>query len=138
MTDKIEHITLTTGASRISERSEVRDDVVTAVRTAIADQGGKVRDWTIQIIGSPAGGHMFDLLWQGRRVVRCWLCDDQRVSQAMWSGVSLAAPAGTRLHPPSTVPWLAAAIVPEAASVPPEALMMVGDMERCVAWAILE
>lgn len=138
MITHIEHITLTTGAARRSARSEVADHVIAALRAALAEKGGKMRDWTITLLAAPAGCHVYDLTWKSTLVARCWLCEDAAISKDVWTAAIQVAPPGTRLHPPASVPWLAAALAPTALDAGPEPVMMVGDLERCVAWAILE
>ena len=73
---------------------------------------------------------------------RCWLCLNAHVSKSMW-----AAALTGRLDPevhvsqPKSTPWLAAALLPAAISlglIDPGVLMELGDLERCVAWALIE
>lgn len=136
----IEHITITTGASRLSPRSEVNDAVVTLIRTSLADHEGRLADtgWTIDLIPSPPGGHVYDLVYRGSRIARCWLCTDADAADAIWLSATAGAPAGTRLHRPMTMPWLAAGLMEGAMVAGPEALLAAGDLERCVAWALIE
>jgi hypothetical protein len=142
----IEHITLTTGASRISHRREVADAVVERLRKDIA--GGRAlmgTPWRAMIHPAPEGAYVIDLLHNGRRMVACWLCREAGLSNELWRVISeagLSLP-GTRLHQPRSTPWLAAALVPEADLMrDPMALAPIlkeaGDLERCVAWALLE
>lgn len=39
---------------------------------------------------------------------------------------------------PPAVPWLTAEILPAAAITPSDVMGMLGDAERCVAWALIE
>ena len=139
-TKAIEHITITTGASRRSPRSEVEDRVVDLVRAGIA-AGGALWDsgWTVTLQPTPEGGHVYDLSYRGRDIVRCWLCTDRERSDAIWDAAT-AGPIipGTRLHRPASTPWLAAALRPDAMAAGTAVLMEVGDLERIVAWTLLE
>lgn len=137
---QIEHVTVTTGASRLSPRSEVSDAVVTLIRTALAEHDGRLADtgWMIDLIPYPPGGHVYDLIYRGSRIARCWLCMDAEAADDIWLSATAGAPAGTRLHRPVTMPWLAAGLMEGAVSAGPDALMTAGDLERCVAWALIE
>jgi hypothetical protein len=58
--------------------------------------------------------------------VRCWL--SRTPNADLWQfGVP---------EPPT--PWLAVALLDEAANLTPEQVLTVGDAEQCVAWALLE
>lgn len=141
----IEHVTLTTGATRESARSEVADHVVHRIREALATSDGTLWDtgWRVALLPTPEGGHVFDLLWRGTPVVRCWLCVDGGASDEMWraaKGGGIVLP-GTRLMRPRRVPWLAASMRPEVLSLKDGTATVVGeagDLERCVAWALLD
>ena len=41
------------------------------------------------------------------------------------------------LATPPALPWLAVWITPVMASAPPDAIARFGDLERCVAWALI-
>ncbi|WP_454917259.1 hypothetical protein [Xanthobacter sediminis] len=140
MTAEIEHVTVTTGGSRISPRSEVSNGVVALIRTSLADHEGQLADtgWRIDLIPSPPGGHIYDLIYRGARIARCWLCIDAEAADYIWLAATAGAPAGTRLHRPMTLPWLAAGLMDGAVTAGPDALMTAGDLERCVAWALIE
>lgn len=138
---RFEHITITSGASRMSARSEVADDVVASIRADLADRGGAIREsgWLVRLLPCPDGGHVYDLIYRGTLIVRCWLCLDDALSGDMWASARAAAlDPGVRLHPPHGTPWLAAALAPSCLSAPREAMLEVGDLERCVAWALIE
>lgn len=143
MTRAIEHITITTGATRMSPRSEVDDQVLARVRAdMMADAPLMGTAWRVAVRETPAGGHVYDLTHAGAEIARCWLCVDRSVSDAMWE----AAQSGVidervRLARPRGAPWLAAAILPgaiTAALARPAVMMEAGDLERVVAWALIE
>jgi len=57
----------------------------------------------------------------------------------MWAAASASGiDAGARLHRPSMIPWLAVALTHQALLAPHDAMMELGDLERCVAWALME
>lgn len=137
----IEHITITTGASRLSARREVNADTIAFIRTALAEKDGRLDDsgWVVTIIPTPEGGHVYDLIYHGALLARCWLCVSDDVSDAMWGAASAQGILpGTRLHRPVTTPWLAVTLLPAAIAVEPGILLQLGDLERCVAWALLD
>lgn len=139
---EIEHITVTSGASRMSSRDEVVDRVVDDLRTALADHGGAVvgSRWKVVLLPSPEGCHVYDLNYNGVHIVRCWLCLDRAHEANMWASAAASSmDPRVRLHPPRRRPWLAVALTPDAVlRAPREALMDAGDLERCVAWALME
>lgn len=145
MSATLEHITVSTGNVRTSPRAEVEDAVVDAIRRALGHRGtGPLWDgWSVKSIQpAPAGTYVFDLFWRGEKLIACWLCSDPAQSEQLWQyPAQLPRPDGVDLSPPAGVPWLACAIVPPAAIEQDrrylEALAIVGDVERCVAWALL-
>jgi hypothetical protein len=145
---QIEHITITTGASRISHRSETSPQVIAhiqdVIRRAVTPLAMIDNDWTIRPVrGTPEGTHVWDLLWRGERIVACWLCTSRAISDQLWDVASRSgAMPGARLHRPMMVPWLAATLChrPEIMTEPEftRALGEVGDIERCIAWATID
>ena len=143
MAREIEHITVTTGASRMSLRSEVSDAVVDWFRATLADGGSVGLGWTVQLLPTPSGGYVYDLKFDRVSVARCWLCDDLEISAQMWDAASSGRGHGVILRLPERTPWLAVALTVDPAKIVENfAIMMaiseVGDIERCVAWALLE
>lgn len=139
----IDHITLTTGAARMSARSEVDDRVLARVRADMAAGAALIATpWRVALLPTPEGGHVYDLTHGATAIARCWLCVDAAVSDAMWtSAQSGVADRLVRLSRPRGTPWLAAAIQPSAIEVAltrPAVLMEAGDLERVVAWALIE
>ncbi len=139
----IEHITITTGAARMSPRTEVDTRVLLAVRRDMAAGRPLMgTPWTIAHQASPEGGRVYDLIHNGAAIVRCWLCLNRAASDAMWD----AAQSGilderVRLARPRGGIWLAAAILPGALvamQADPSIIGEAGDLERVVAWAMLE
>lgn len=143
MTPALEHITITTGASRMSPRAEVDAGVIDLVRADMAAGRPLMgTEWRYHALPTPAGGRVYDLTHGDAPIVRCWLCLDARVSDDMWAAAS-AAPLDqrVRLTRPRGAPWLAAALRPEclqAVMRRPSILVEAGDLERVVAWILID
>jgi hypothetical protein len=143
MPKAIEHITITTGASRMSPRAEVNTGVMDIVRADMAAGRPLMgTEWRYHPLPTPAGGSAYDLTHDGTPIARCWLCIDPAVSDDMWEAAS-AAPLDerVRLTRPRAAPWLAAALRPEAVPAvmkAPAILVEAGDLERVVAWILLD
>ena len=69
---------------------------------------------------------IFTLGYGPQPAVRCWLSRTRNPD--LWQ---FGLP-----EPPA--PWLAVTLLDEAANLTPDQLFMLGDAERCVAWAFLE
>ena len=136
MSRSLDHITTTTGAARRSPREEVSSNVIAALSAAIIRGGHVGAGWHVGAEPKP-GGWVYTLTHQGAAISRCWLCRDAAHTDELWSEASGAAPDTTLLTKPGGVPWLAAEILPGALAAP-EHLIAAGDLERCVAWALLE
>jgi hypothetical protein len=147
-----EHITLTTGATRMSRRSEVGPGIPSKVARCIAAGGDLWAGWSVTVEtilpdapgrdAAGPGGWVFDALHSGRRVVRCWLCRLPELSDQLWEDASgQPLEGGVVLRRPRGVPWLAAWLDHENVVeliATPDVLMQAGDLERCVAWALLD
>ena len=136
----IEHVTVTTGASRMSPRSEVDDGVLAEVRGRLA-AGDVGQGLSVAIAQREAEGVLYDLVDAGRPIVRCWLCLDRAVADAMWGAAESygrLVDARARVRRPKAAPWLAVALLPDALTSAPERIMDSGDLARIVAWALIE
>jgi len=136
----MEFITLTTGAASITLRSEVGDDIVRAIRAALAGDGELWAGWSVKL-DRHAGWATFEVLHRGVALSRCFLCLSADASAELWELAEVIAPDKVVLHRPRGVPWLAAAILPSALDIVqtrPLLLLQLADAERCVAWAVLE
>jgi hypothetical protein len=137
MADFIEHLTLISGHTRRSPRFEVNSGTVDYIRDRIANREGKLdpTDWQVKLRPMPELKHsyVFDLYHSGERVVACYLCTHVEEHDGMWNAIKQAGLRGKAKEP--KVPWLACAVIGIAA---PDVLMEAGDLERCVAWALME
>lgn len=141
----LEHITILTGASRLSYRSEVRAEIIDHVRAKLASDGNIGAGWTVKLLKTKVDQiWVYDLFHDAKHIVRCFLCANAADSEAVWLLASqIGSLPGTRLHPPQQLPWLAVAIAnaPVIMGDPTmfaDVLSEAGDLERCVAWALLE
>jgi len=120
------HIILNSGDARISPRSEVSDDTIAMLKPVVAAGGGEVAGLYITM----EGADIFTLGWQANvPAVRCYLA--KQPNPALWTqtGGQGSEPTGT---------WLAVRLLPGALLCTTDQIMMLGDAERCIAWAILE
>jgi len=138
-----EQITVTTGATRMSARSEVDNDVVRDIADELRKGDGKLWDtgWRVKLHLHPMpGAQEFVLAHHGIDIARCWLCLTREGSGALWEMATGNLPdERVTLARPKGVPWLAAAVLVTPSYLPdPFVLIECGDLERCVAWALIE
>jgi hypothetical protein len=137
----MEFITITTGATAMSSRSEVSDNVVAIIRAAIAGDGNLFAGWSVSFDdwlseGAP-GCAMFVMQHQQMPLSRCCVCWEAAASERAWETIEQSAPPEVVLHRPRGVPWLAVDLLPSVLDVPKERLLELADAERCVAWALI-
>ena len=124
--DVLIHITLNSGDARISPRSEVRDDIVAMLKPVVAAGDGKIAGLHV----TTEAADIFTLGWHPHApAVRCYLAKEPNA--ALWKQTE-----GEGSEP--TGPWLAVRLLPGALQCTTDQVMMLGDAERCVAWAIIE
>lgn len=145
------HLTVETGHTRMSPRSEVSDEAVAFLRGALWPPAAEPPD-SIAVPGAPGyrlgvapgGEGLWAAVWHERDGVRAggqWMGD----AICVWVVVSTVEAALTwpriqarnKCAQPDSVPWLAVSLAPLAVQHP-DALEWLGDLERCVAWAWLE
>jgi hypothetical protein len=136
----MEFITLTSGATSMSSRSEVADTIVAEIRKSL---GSKLRGklwagWSVIIDTTAPGAACFLLLLHDIILSRCAVCWDAAVSDGAWEIVQDAVPDKVVVHRPRGVPWLAVDLQLSAVLQHPDRLLQLADAERCVAWALIE
>jgi hypothetical protein len=138
------HLTVLTGHTRMSPRSEVADHVVSGLQVIIARGGGAIGNtgWGLLIVERTPDGAIFDLSHRGVEIARCFLAITPASERRLWGDAS-AYPTlpGVRLTKPGAPPWLAAGLLPDGMALvetQPEVMLELGDFERYVAWALLE
>lgn len=154
----MEHLTLNTGHSRTSPRSEVSDHIISLVRTQLLPRTefaipGVCDGWRVKLSRIGAAS-MFSIYYFGTPIATCGLAIDAQGADVIWPklkslhSLSYGCPEGCLkkiprdwpLEPlqPRSVPWLGVVLLPTAACVPPEDMYWLGDFSRCLAWAIIE
>jgi hypothetical protein len=152
MSETLEHLTLTTGHSRLSPRAEVVRGTIDFIRDCLAKHDGQLGStgWQVRLIPirDIQFSYCFDLYWQGKPLVHCFLCAHLSEHEQMWAalhatGLTVTA-LGAVAKQPSHVPWLAVGLnQPLLASMRGDpqqigaVMMEAGDLERCVAWTLL-
>ena len=70
--------------------------------------------------------------------VACWRAD--REAEAWRQFRAIVAEFAGKLpdREPPDLPWLAVYVLPYTLTLPPETVTMLGDLERCLAWALIE
>ncbi len=145
----MQHYTLNTGHSRSSPRSEVRDDVI-PIMAPLLEPGehpvpwfgpdirlvvpggadawlGTVYEWNVPLvtIGIAATAQQANEIWPALESLYLQLTD-----RPPFAGIDWRAP-----RQPERLPWVAAVIV---GPMPAHVASMIGDFERCLAWAWVE
>jgi len=136
----MEFITLTTGATSLSLRSEVGDDIVRAIRKALAGSSELWAGWSAEVERGP-GWATFIIRYQGMAMSQSFVCWEAEASDSLWELAEMLAPPRVVLHRPRGVPWLAAALLPGSVALvttAPHVLLELADAERCIAWATIE
>lgn len=148
-TRTLEHVTLTTGDRRTSPRHEVGDAAITLLAPLLArvlagetvDLPGVPDGYRLRGVGDGRGAALTVVGPSGLLVVTIAVAGDSSGAAALWRQVheyALAGtPLGTRADAPPAPPWCAVRVEPGALRHP-DALEWLGDLERCLAWALIE
>jgi hypothetical protein len=147
------HLTLNTGDSRESPRSEVEQKTIDYLVPIVAKGGGEVMDgWHLYFTDEDLPGAMFFQIasepgFSKKPAVMCMLGFGDGAGKAwdiLVQGYSVLRQnplmAGSKPAPEEEPerPWLAVYLTPFAIGVDRDTIAMFGDMERCIAWTILE
>lgn len=146
----IEHVTLTTGHTRRSWRHEIAPDILPALRPLI--EAAREPEHCVPVPGIEP--RLALRIEDTRRcaLVTVQLYDDHvpiltmaiaahsRCGQQLWELLHETArlPLATDIDQCPPEPWCAVRLEHGAALLPREALMALGDFERCVAWAWMQ
>jgi hypothetical protein len=81
-------------------------------------------------------------LHRGVEVARCFLAVSAANERHLWERASAypILPRGAQPAKPASVPWLAVGLLPDRMALlrsRPQLMLELGDLERCVAWALL-
>jgi hypothetical protein len=138
----IHHLTLTTGHTRFSPRSEVAQWAIDFIKPVVIVGGGELGDtgWRIRMVrGTQPGGAAFECHHGSTWFVSCYMAWTKAGSVEMWNAAKSFPLVVPHIRRPPSLPWLAAGIMPEAIDTTRIDLMMeVGDLERVVAWTVLD
>jgi hypothetical protein len=142
------HYTLNTGHTRHSPRSEVRDDVIAALRPLLAEDGRKpllsLEGYVLQT--TRGGSGLLCSIWRGAEALAVFgVCATKDAAEGLWNALEQGYLAVTEQpgfrsadfeapRQPEAVPWCAAAVFAPTVS---EAFW-IGDLERCIAWTWIE
>lgn len=140
------HLTLSTGHGRLSPRHEVRSDVVARLMPLVGPDvpgslaGGVIPGtggWRLTVYRPTAGVYGYEIEADGAGLIAMCYMGTPGHHRAAWEYLRGSATAG-RLERPASDYWLAVALHEGASRIPRADLEMLGDLERCIAWAILD
>jgi len=139
------HYTLNTGHTRKSPRKEVRDEVIRALEPLVSQGGPVPGPHGLDLTVTRADGGALFTIWKGLPIVDCAVAWTQKAQEELWPGLAAAyedqwggCPTMKPAHRPPRLPWLGVHLLPPSARVANDVLSMLGDLERCVAWALFE
>ncbi|MBL0375376.1 hypothetical protein JJB09_25525 [Rhizobium sp. KVB221] len=138
----IAHLTLFTGHLRNSPRHEVDREAIDKLMPYVMSAGGEIENtgWTVRMIeGAAPGSHCFELHHSGLWLLSCYMAWTRAASTPMWEVVKRISK--TTVPKPKTTPWLAVHAMPATPMIMFKALhamMEAGDLERCIAWTVIE
>ena len=143
---QLTHYTLLTGDGRLTDRSEVDDLVIDRLRPVVREAAES--DDPVALPGGfrlhltvGFGGAMYTLFAGETPAVICGLATTEDAVAGVWPALlerSREQQMPTPDRPPGMLPWLAILILPTMANLPREIIGQLGDLERCIAWTILE
>jgi len=126
MAQELTHVSITSGHSRSSTRSEVHDEMIERLQPIIAAGEGEVGGVHIRIETKQS----FTLAWHpGLPAVRCWFAHESNPTTWMAAGGQGPEPLAS---------WVTVELLAGARRCSAEEMFMLGDAERCVTWALLE
>lgn len=134
----IAHLTLDTGHLRHSPKNEVRDDTIAALAPIVERGRGEIAGWDIQMVhgASPSGSAGFTLTHNRLWIISAYMAWTKEGDTAEWSVVRQAYK--LRAMKPLCLPWLAVKLMAGAHQVGFDVLREGADLERCLAWTVLE
>lgn len=155
--DFLNHVTINTGHTGQSPRAQVHGEIIDMLTPVITGKANRIPvvGWPIHIIrpfdgeNFPIDGAAFFTLSgtvAGNRVahlVHCAVCWDPALDEEAWK-MAMQITKATHQEPspslkrPDATPWLAVALDPGMYLADQEAIAMLGDFERCMAWAFIE
>lgn len=153
---ELHHLTLNNGHTRRSPRAEVGDGILALLAPLVAAGGGRLptpadgyrltvvraegeegaATFTVQRVADNLPLVTCFVVWDRRQDARYWALAGGAIGQLRDQFPPGALPA--KMPPrPASVPWLAVLIWPTLA-LDPVAAGWIADLERCVAWTLIE
>ncbi len=131
------HLTLDTGHVRNSPENEVRSETIDALTPIIGKGKGELAGWGIQMVHGAAGGAAgFNLRHGGLCIASGYMAWMPQGDVPQW-GVVRQFYKPTMMKP-MYLPWLAVKLMAGAERASLDVLMQAGDLERCIAWTVLD
>jgi hypothetical protein len=133
------HLTMNTGNLVHSPRDQVLPSTIEWLAPLVAAGKGEPAGIPFEVTQRGEGTALFVI---GRpAAVACGVCWREDRAPAAWDAMLAVldiqgAPMAPAERPP--VPWLAVAFMPGMGALLPETLVRLGDMERCLAWVLVE
>lgn len=141
MPDTLYHYTTTTGHGRWSPRSEVADHIVDYFHKLFGNAASEFElpaGFSLERPRETEGRWVYTILTNGGLIAKCWLLPTMESAKAAWPEVQTFSESvdSLCLSEPPQVPLLA--VVPNLKCLASrDQWESVGDLERCVAWALL-
>lgn len=135
----LQHITMTTGNLVQSPRSGVQQGTIELLEPMLRAGRGVAAGIPFEIVRRQPGSALLTIGEPAGAL--CGVCWDEARSDDGWAAMLTAShETGMRKFPAERppVPWLAVMILPGMLSMELEAVSMLGDMERCLAWGLIE
>lgn len=140
----VRHVTLSTGHSRLSAKSEISEEILTSPSVrALLHEGGEIpavgAGYELRWTAPPgAGCCVYTVYREGVPLVTCGVAGEDAAGEQLWSMLSdLSVRAGQEVRAVRpAVPWCGVVLLPGIIT-DPGALEWLGDFERVIAWAWL-
>lgn len=148
--NQLTHLTIEAAHAAQTSRSDVGDDIIAAVQPLIDAEEGEIGGFWLDFIRplgegrrpiDGAAAFTIQLGKGGTALASCIVCWREEMARDAWRMVQAPATAplsGRPVSMPTQTPWLAATLLMGAVRAPDEVVAMLGDLERCVAWALIE
>jgi hypothetical protein len=139
------HVTVTTGHSRKSYRSEIQPQAIQVCRDLLEQMKDGARVAIPGVSGYFVSGRLtgkcasFSVYAGGTLLLSFAVAENERCGQALWKGLHNVEGLATQTDPEKQprAPWLGVALA-EGIALYPQAAGFLGDFERCIGWALLE
>lgn len=135
----LQHVTMMTGNLVQSPRSGVEQRTIDWLQPMLRAGQGEAAGIPFEIVRRLPGAALLTI--GSPPGVLCGVCWARERSDDGWAAMLAAShETGARAFPAEQppVPWLAVTILPGMLSMGFEVVGMLGDMERCLAWALIE